>query len=54
MLRCPYPDGVSDADYDALLYILAQTMSYRQEATAMEVTFNMDYGSVYNDVLEGE
>ena len=51
MLRCAYPDGVPDYDYRALLYVLAQTMSQRQEATAMEVTFNMDYFNVYQDVL---
>ena len=50
LLRCAYPDGVPDADCDALLHLLAQTRSRRQEAMAMAATFNMDYDFVCNDI----
>jgi hypothetical protein len=50
MLRCAYPDGVPDEDYNALLAVLHEEMSFRTESDVLSALTRKDWGRVYNDI----
>jgi hypothetical protein len=50
MLRCAYPDGVPDEDYNALIAALYNFMSFRTESDVLAALTRKDWGRVYNDI----
>lgn len=51
VLRAAYPNGVPPEEYEPLVYVLADTMSFRGVAGLLDYCGIQDYISAYNDVL---
>jgi hypothetical protein len=51
VLRAAYPNGVPPEEYEPLVYILADTMSFRGVAHLLDSCGIRDYYGAYNDVL---
>lgn len=49
VLRCAFPEGVSDEEYWPVLSILHQVMSFWTIADVLSVLSNKDRSEVYND-----
>jgi hypothetical protein len=50
VLRAAYPDGVPADEYEPLVYILADTMSFRGVSELLDYCGIREYISAYNDV----
>ena len=51
VLRSTYPEGVPADEYDSLVYVLSNRMSFRSIAHLLEDCGVRDYPGAYNDVL---
>jgi hypothetical protein len=51
ILRAAYPAGVPAEEYEPLVYVLSQSMSFRSVAHLMEDCGIREYVGAYNDVL---
>jgi hypothetical protein len=51
VLRSAYPNGVPPEEYEPLVYVLADVMSFRGVAHLLEYCGIRDYIGAYNDVL---
>ncbi len=53
MLRAAYPNGLSreDSEYNAVVALLARNCSQRQAARALVLSFGIEYGIAFNDIL---
>ena len=51
ILRAAYPKGVPADEYELLVYVLSNRMSFRSVAHLLEDCGVRDYPGVYNDVL---
>jgi hypothetical protein len=51
ILRAAYPNGVPPEEYEPLVYVLADTASFRGVAYLLDYCGIRDYYGAYNDVL---
>lgn len=51
ILRATYPDGVPSDEYELLVYVLSDTMSFRSVAHLLSDFGVRNYYLAYNDVL---
>jgi hypothetical protein len=51
VLRAAYPNGVPPEEYEPLVYVLADVMSFRALAHLLDYCNIRDYCGAYNDVL---
>jgi len=51
VLQASYPNGVPPEDYEPLVYVLSDRMSFRSVAHLLEDCGIRDYATAYNDVL---
>jgi hypothetical protein len=51
VLRATYPHGVPPEEYEPLVYILADTTSYRGVSQLLEYCGIRDYTNAYQDVM---
>ena len=51
VLRATYPEGVPADEYELLVYVLSDTMSFRSVAHLLEDCGVRDYTSAYQDVM---
>src|SRR5437899_1879770 len=51
ILRAAYPEGVPADEYEPLVYVLSDTMSFRSVAHLLEDCGVRDYAGAYNEVL---
>jgi hypothetical protein len=51
VLRAAYPEGVPPDEYEPLVYILADTMSFRGVSELLDYCGIQDYTSAYQDVM---
>lgn len=50
-LNCAFPNGLDDAEYFPLLYLLRQEMTLRAASWLVGVLVGKDYMQIYNDAL---
>jgi hypothetical protein len=50
MLKCAFPNGISDNDYLPLIAVLYEHMSHRQLAHIIGILVNTDYALILTDV----
>jgi hypothetical protein len=50
-LHCAFPDGLADAEYFPLLYLLCQEMTLRAASWLVGVLVGKNYMEIYNDAL---
>jgi hypothetical protein len=51
ILRAAYPGGVPAEEYELLVYVLGQTMSFRSVAHLLEDCGVREYHAAYNETL---
>jgi hypothetical protein len=51
VLRAAYPNGVPPEEYDLLIYVLADTMSFRGVSQLLDHCGIRDYTNAYQDVM---
>jgi hypothetical protein len=51
VLRTTYPDGVPPDEYEPLVYILSDTMSFRGVSELLDYCGIRDYTNAYQDVM---
>jgi hypothetical protein len=51
VLRAAYPNGVPPDEYEPLVYVLADVMSFRGVAALLDYCGIQEYAGAYNDVM---
>lgn len=50
LLKCAFPEGISETEYRPILLLLEQAMSFRTLAQVVSALTDKSYADVYNDV----
>jgi hypothetical protein len=51
LIQCAFPEGLIDAEYYPLLYLLTREMSLRAASSFVGMLVGADYMYIYNDAL---